>query len=45
MSTYVNVEYPWQIREPQVRAYDLEVEQLLFKGRNSSQFEINICIR
>ncbi|ELT90449.1 hypothetical protein CAPTEDRAFT_197470 [Capitella teleta] len=45
MSSTVNVEYPHQLRQPHTRAFDLEIEDLVFKGRNSSHMEMNICVR
>ncbi|KAI0207911.1 Complement C3 [Lamellibrachia satsuma] len=45
MSTKVNVEHPEQIEQPPERSFDLEVDNLLFWGRNGSHMEMNICIR
>ncbi|KAK2155359.1 hypothetical protein LSH36_242g07003 [Paralvinella palmiformis] len=44
MKTQVNVEYPQLMRQPQIRAFDLDIDYLRFSGRNASLFEMNICI-
>ena len=41
----MNVEHPEQIEQPLERSFDLEVDNLLFWGRNGSHMEMNICIR
>ena len=45
VNTKVNVEYPFQMRQPTERSFDLEIDKLVFSGRNSSFMYMNVCFR
>ena len=45
LSTKYNVEYIDQLRKPFQRAFDLNVENLHFWGRNASHMEMTVCAR
>ena len=49
MTTEVNVEYKHllrsQMRGPEMRSFDLDIDKVLFYGRNGSLILYNICMR
>ena len=45
MHTEVNVEYPWQMRQPPERGCDLYIDELTFTGRNASTIYMNVCVK
>ena len=45
LRTEMNVEYPWQMREFPERAFDLDVNKLLFSGRNASHMFMEVCAK
>ena len=45
MRTTKNVEYTWQIREFPERSFDLDINKLLFSGRNASHMYMDVCVK
>ena len=45
LTTRINVEFPWQIRNTKSRGFDIDVDELSFSGRNSSHMFMRVCAR
>ncbi len=43
MTSYYNVEKPWQLANPDYDSFNFEVDNLVFSGRNASSMEMTIC--
>ena len=45
LTTKINVEHDYQLRQPVQQAFDLEVDALRWSGRNASRMEMVICAK
>ena len=47
LTTTVNVEYPWQLRETQdsIQFFELNAEDITFTGKNFSVMGMKVCVR